>query len=190
MGVTDGRTSSAEYDDDMQQAKAAGIDAFALNIGTDGFTSNQLGFAYTSADNNGMSVFLSFDFSLYSTSNISGIAQTIADYSQNPAQLTVDSKVFVSSFQGDGLDLDAVQTASGSQLFWAPNFQYKNVGSADSLHGLLNWMAWPNNGNNKAPDSNDNVTVSEGDVNYKNALNGKFYIARMLFMTPDLSFFD
>lgn len=36
IGVVDDRTSASDYDNDMQQAKAAGIDAFALNIGTDG----------------------------------------------------------------------------------------------------------------------------------------------------------
>ena len=46
----------------MKRAKAAGIDAFALNIGTDPYTDQQLGFAYQSAANNGMKVFISFDF--------------------------------------------------------------------------------------------------------------------------------
>ncbi|KAJ6514680.1 hypothetical protein DFH09DRAFT_1332926 [Mycena vulgaris] len=35
MGITSTRSNSAAYDDDMRRAKAAGIDAFALNIGTD-----------------------------------------------------------------------------------------------------------------------------------------------------------
>ena len=36
------RTSPNDYDDDMKRAKAAGIDAFALNIGVDGYTDQQL----------------------------------------------------------------------------------------------------------------------------------------------------
>ena len=106
----------------------------------------------------------------------SQIGTMIKDFASYPAQLKVGGKVFVSSFAGDGLDLDAVASAAGmarSDLFFAPNFQPKNIGSAD---GLLNWMAWPNNGDNKAPDGT-NLTVSDGDTSYTTALGGKPYIA-------------
>lgn len=46
----------------MRRAKAAGIDAFALNIGVDPYTDAQLRLAYESAANNDMKVFISFDF--------------------------------------------------------------------------------------------------------------------------------
>jgi hypothetical protein len=52
------RRSASDYDNDMKLAKAAGIDAFALNIGTDSYTETQLRFAYESAVNNGMKVFI------------------------------------------------------------------------------------------------------------------------------------
>ena len=163
----------------MQQAAAAGIDAFALNIGVDSYTQQQLGYAYQSAANNKMNVFISFDFNWYNTSMTSQIGTMIKNFASYPAQLKVGGKVFVSSFAGDGLDLDAVASAAGmarSDLFFAPNFQPKNIGSAD---GLLNWMAWPNNGDNKAPDGT-NLTVSDGDTSYTTALGGKPYIAREL----------
>ena len=179
IGVIDDRTSASDYDNDMQQAKAAGIDAFALNIGIDSFTNTQLEFAYESAHSNGMSVFISFDFNWYSTSNTSGIADTIGTYAGHPAQLLIDGKVLVSSFSGDGLDLAGVQSdLTTHTIFWAPNFQPKNLNSADAL---FNWMAWPNNGNNKAPDAGNNLTVSEGDTSYINALAGKPYVARKFF---------
>ena len=161
----------------MQQAKAAGIDAFALNIGTDSYTGDQLGYAYQSAATNGMSVFISFDFNWYTTSQTQEIGQLIKTYGSQSAQLKVDGKVFVSSFQGDGLDLDAVASASGfprTGLFFAPNFEPQNGGSTDAL---FNWMAWPNNGNNKAPDGGNNLTVSNGDQTYMNALGTKPYVA-------------
>ena len=168
--------SASDYDNDMQQAKAAGIDAFALNIGTDGFTNRQLEFAYQSAHSNGMSVFLSFDFNWYSTSNTSGIADTIGTYAAYPAQLKIGSKVLVSSFLGDGLDLAGVQSElTAHTIYWAPNFLPSNVGTADAL---FNWMAWPNNGDNKAPDARHNLTVAQGDTSYISALAGKPYVAR------------
>lgn len=177
--MIDDRTSAADYDSDMQQAAAAGIDAFALNIGVDSYTEQQLGYAYQSAASNNMNVFISFDFNWYTTSMTSQIGTMIKQFASSPAQLKVGGKIFVSSFAGDGLDLDAVASAAGmarSDLFFAPNFEPNSLGSAD---GLLNWMAWPNNGNNKAPDGT-NLTVSDGDTSYTNALGGKPYIAREL----------
>ena len=167
----------------MQQAKAAGIDAFALNIGVDAYTDTQLIYAYESAAQNNMSVFISFDFNWYTISNTSGIGAMIKNYGTQSAQLKVDEKIFVSSFAGDGLDLNAVAAAAGmsrDEIFFAPNFQPKNLADAD---GLLNWMAWPNNGNNKAPDGT-NVTVNDGDKSYTDVLGLKPYIARKSYMQP------
>ena len=175
VGVIANRQSASDYDGDMTAAKAAGIDAFALNIGTDPFTDEQLGYAYESASKNDMSVFISFDFNWWQTSQASDVGAKIAKYAGQDAQLKVDGKIFVSSFSGDGLDLAAVQSAAGMSLFWAPNFQPNAVGSADAL---LNWMAWPNNGNNKAPSGGNNVTVQQGDNAYTQSLGGKPYIAR------------
>jgi hypothetical protein len=42
-------------------------------------------------------------------------------------------------------------------------------------------MAWPNNGNNKAPVQGQNISVADGDREYVNALGGKAYIARQCF---------
>lgn len=161
----------------MKQAKAAGIDAFALNIGTDSYTDIQLNYAYHSAANIGMNVFISFDFNWFTTSQTSRIGQIIKTYGSQPAQLKIDGRIFVSSFKGDGLDLDAVASASGharTDLFFAPNFEPTNAGPADAL---FNWMAWPNNGDNKAPESSHNLTVSNGDQTYISALAGKPYMA-------------
>ena len=58
IGVFYVRTSSADYDDDMKRAKAIGIDALAFNIGVDPYTDQQLGYAYESANRNGMKAFI------------------------------------------------------------------------------------------------------------------------------------
>lgn len=90
----------------------------------------------------------------------------------------VDDKVFVSSFAGDGVDIAAMRSAAGTGLFFAPNFHPSYGTDLSNVDGLLNWMAWPNNGNNKAPDASGNVTVEQGDQQYVSALAGKAYIAR------------
>lgn len=179
IGIVGDRTSSADFDDDMKRAKALGIDAFALNIGVDGYTDTQLGFAYDSANNNGMKVFISFDFNWYSpTSGASAVGAKIAQYASKPAQLMVDGKVFASSFAGDGLDLATMRSAAGVEVFWAPNFHPDQSDfSTVDIDGALNWLGWPNNGNNKAPTPGANVTVEEGDAAYMTALGSKPYIA-------------
>lgn len=177
IGITSKRNSAADYDDDMKRAKAMGIDAFALNIGIDPYTDRQLGFAYESAAGNGMSVFLSFDFNWWSTAQADAIGAKIRQYAGLPAQLVVDGKVFVSSFAGDGIDVSRLRSATGRDIFFAPNFR-PGVGDFDQLDGALNWMAWDNNGENKAPTPGHNVTVADGDAAYIQALAGRPYLAR------------
>jgi len=124
----------------MQRAKSLGIDAFALNIGVDGYTDTQLGYAYQSAESNGMKVFISFDFNWYSpTTGATAVGQKIAQYASLPAQLMYDGKVFASSFAGDALDVATMRAAAGAPVFWAPNF---HPGEADftQIDGALNWL--------------------------------------------------
>ncbi|KAJ5919779.1 alpha-1-3-glucanase/mutanase [Penicillium verhagenii] len=176
VGITSNRQSSSDYDDDMQRAKDLGIDAFALNIGTDSYTDTQLQFAYTSAAKYGMKVFLSFDFNWWSVGQGSAVGAKIKQYASYPSQLKVDGKVFVSSFSGDGVDVSAMTSAAGQSLFFAPNF-HPGQGNFEDVDGALNWMAWPNNGENKAPSAGNLVTVPDGDKSYVDALGGKPYIA-------------
>lgn len=97
------------------------------------------------------------------------MGQEIAKYASLPAQLLVDGKVFASSFAGDGVDVAALRSAAGVDLFWAPNF-HPGYGNFSEIDGALNWLAWPNNGDNKAPTAAANVTVADGDAAYIAAL--------------------
>ncbi|CAI7675136.1 unnamed protein product [Penicillium pancosmium] len=176
IGIVGNRKSADEYDADMRRAKESGIDAFALNIGTDPYTDEQLGFAYRSAARNDMKVFLSFDFNWWSPSNPFAIGAKVAQFAGLEAQLKVDNKPFVSSFAGDGIDRQSIVSAAGRDIFFAPNF-HPGQGDFSSVQGALNWMAWPSNGYNKAPTPGQNVTVAAGDEAYIHALAGKPYIA-------------
>lgn len=126
----------------MQRAKALGIDAFALNIGVDQYTDAQLSHAYQSAANNGMKVFISFDFNWYYTSQGTQVGQKIAQYANAypTSQLYVDGKIFASSFAGDGVDVDAIRTAAGAPIFWAPNFHPSSGTNFSTIDGAFNWM--------------------------------------------------
>ncbi|CAG8274031.1 unnamed protein product [Penicillium salamii] len=173
------RESSYDYDDDMHRAKEVGIDAFALNIGVDHYTDTQLTYAYESAARCGMHVFLSFDFNIWDEGQTAAIGAKIRQYANFSSQLRIDDKIFVSSFAGDAVDVDAIQAAADGGLFFAPNF-HPGHGNFSAIQSVLNWMAWPNNGNNKAPTPGHNITVREGDEQYIASLAGKPYIAREL----------
>ncbi|KAJ3751355.1 glycosyl hydrolase family 71-domain-containing protein [Lentinula detonsa] len=179
IGVVSDRTSSADFDADMQRAKSLGIDAFALNIGTDSYTDTQLGYAYESAANNDMSVFISFDFNWWNAaSDAAAVGAKIAQYAGLSAQLHVDvdgaSYVFASSFAGDGLDIATVRSIASADgfpdIYFAPNF-HPGVGDLSVIDGALNWLAWENDGDNKAPQGGVVVTVTEGDQEYESALS-------------------
>lgn len=172
------RNSAADWDADMIRAKAYGIDAFALNIGTDYFTDTQLQYAYQSAKNNDMKVFLSIDFNWWSTGSAYQVGQKIAQYGQLPAQLMVDNKTFVSTFVGDGVDVNTIRNAAGIPIYFAPNFHPSYGTDFSTSDGGFNWMGWPNNGNNRAPDAGQTGTVEAGDQQYIKALGSKGYIAR------------
>jgi hypothetical protein len=117
-----------------------GIDAFALNIGTDKFTDTQLDFAYESAANNGMKVFISFDFIWYDAgSSADLVGQKIAAYACKSAQLKVGGKVFASSFLGDSLDVDAMRRAAGVDVYWAPNYA-PGQSDVNKIDAALSWI--------------------------------------------------
>lgn len=168
----------------MKRAKSLGIDAFALNIGTDSYTDTQLGYAYQSAANNDMKVFISFDFNWWSISQASDIGAKVKQYAGLPAQLTYGGKVVVSSFAGDGVDVATLESSAGTEIFFAPNF-HPGQGNFSAIDGALNWMAWDNNGDNKAPTPGHNVTVADGDQSYITALSGKPYVARKSLIPKD-----
>ncbi len=161
----------------MKRAKAVGIDAFALNIGVDPYTDAQLELAYQSAANNDMKVFISFDFNWYHVNEASRVGQMIQKYGSKPAQLKVDGKIFASSFAGDGLDMAALRAAAGSEVMFVPNFHPEQGTDFSTIDGALNWMAWPNDGNNKAPKPGHSVSVEDGDNAFISALKGKPYLA-------------
>ena len=115
MGIVGNRQSADAYAEEFKTAKAAGIDAFALNMGPD-VTNEQLGYAYDSAESVGLKVFISFDFNsgLFSTGDAAAVGDRIKAFKDKPAQLIVDNKIFVSTFTGAGLDVAAVEAAAGA----------------------------------------------------------------------------
>ncbi|KAF1984391.1 glycoside hydrolase family 71 protein [Aulographum hederae CBS 113979] len=108
------RPPGGDYSKDMQLAKSAGIDAFALNYGgwsTDWDQQDQYQKEfYQAAAAAGMKVFMSIDVTATDTSGkvIDGpkAASIINNYINHEAQFKVGGKAFVSSFQVDNPSWD------------------------------------------------------------------------------------
>lgn len=129
-----------DWESDMQLAKSKGIDGFALNIGVDSYSQEQLDLAYQAGASVGFDLFISFDFNWYTIADISGVANMLKRYKDQSAQFRVDDKPFVSTFIGDGFDWSSVATEVGEELyavpFWQPSADNANNAG---LAGLFSW---------------------------------------------------
>ncbi|OMP82723.1 Glucan endo-1,3-alpha-glucosidase agn1 [Diplodia seriata] len=161
----------------MQGAKAVGIDAFALNFGPDTGSANytqQLVYAYESAANNDMKVFLSFDFNdgQWPTTDAAAVGAKIAAFGSHEAQLKVDDKAFVSTFVGDALDVSAMRAAAGIDVYFAPNFNPGSGADFSALDGAFSWYGWPTDGSNNPPSSSSTYLPTYADNDYTAKLGG------------------
>ncbi|GAW26497.1 putative glycoside hydrolase family 71 protein [Rosellinia necatrix] len=81
--------SVEDWKADITQAKAIGIDGFALNCAPeriDSYTPKQLANAYQAAEELDFKVFISFDFAYWSTGDTPAIIDIVGNYSSHPAQ--------------------------------------------------------------------------------------------------------
>lgn len=87
-------------------ANSKGIDAFALNVGSDSWESGQVANAFAAAKNlsTPFKLFLSFDMTSLSCaqgSDSTPLRNYIRTYASHPNQLLYNGKVFVSTFSGE-----------------------------------------------------------------------------------------
>lgn len=130
----------ADWEKEMRIAKAHAIDGFALNIGVDPYTQDQLDLAYSAAEAVDFDVFISFDFNWYQISDVDKVSTMFKRYMDKPKQYKVDGKPFVSTFIGDGFDWAAVQQQVGKAIYAVP-FNEPTAQNADTpaLSGLFSW---------------------------------------------------
>ena len=177
IGIVSSYTNS-DWVADITLAKAKGISGFALNIGVDPYSQEQLDLAYDAAGQvGGFEMFISFDFNWYSIGDTAGVGNMMKRYVDKPAQLLVDGKPFVSSFIGDGFDWSAAAKVVGREIYAVPFFQPTSGAAADpSVSGLFSWAAWPGQLDNQPLKAN--MTLGRDDE-YLNVLKpaGKEYMA-------------
>lgn len=164
---------AADWEKDIAQAKAVGIDGFALNAGTDTYTPTQLKLAYDAAAKvGGFELFISFDFSSFNPTDPGPVADLIKQFANEPAQLKVGDKTFVSSFIGDNFPFRQAESQSGVSLFSCPAWGPDALKTADADCGFQ-WNAWPSQDNKPI----DAPMTTDGDKWWIQNLAGKPYMA-------------
>lgn len=173
LGLTSGQTRE-QWRQDIQDAKAAGIDAFILNAGpTDNYSDEQLDIAYTeAAAETGFSLAISFDMNpdLVDAWTVEHVAGWINKFAASPAQLKVDGKSFVSTFEGPSWidNWGAVRDQTGG-IYLVPDFSSIGVpglaeqGYLEKMDGAFSWDAWAKDGGKKTTDA---------DIGYTDMLAG------------------
>ncbi|KAI9151474.1 Glucan endo-1,3-alpha-glucosidase agn1 [Paramyrothecium foliicola] len=101
LGLTYGQTPE-QWAKEINDAKAVGIDGFALNVGPhDSWTWEQVNHAYVAAENAGFQMFISFDMAVGEWSP-QAVIDLINAYKDSPAQTRVNGAPMVSTFEGPG----------------------------------------------------------------------------------------
>ncbi|KAI1320576.1 glycoside hydrolase family 71 protein [Xylariaceae sp. FL0255] len=172
VGLTDGQ-SQDQWTADIQGAKAAGINGFALDIGSaDSWNPTQLPLAYNTAADNDFLVFLSFDQGA-STWDQDDIVDYINTYKVYDAQAEVNNLPLVSTFEGPSSASiwPAVRDSTGG-IFFIPDWSSLGAAGVESdsqyIDGAFNWGAWPN--------ANEYTMDDGNDVAYVQDLGGKAYM--------------
>ncbi|THH03990.1 hypothetical protein EW145_g5848 [Phellinidium pouzarii] len=150
--------------DDIKLANANGIDAFALNIGSDSWEPNQVKKAYAAAEQSKTTfkLFISFDMTALpcaTARNAASLRNYITTYAKHPSQFKYNGKVFASTFSGEKCTFGQRSVSQGwvsqftgqltgsNSVFFVPSFfvdpnNFRTYASA--MDGQLNWnSAWP-----------------------------------------------
>jgi hypothetical protein len=131
----------------MKAAKAAHIDAFALNMGrADPTSTNSVPAAFEAANKYGFQLFFSFDYAGNGPWAIDDVIDYLDAYGSNAAYYKYNGKPLVSTFEGPESASDWTTIKSKTGCFFIPDYSSYGPQKALALgvaDGLFNWGAWP-----------------------------------------------
>ncbi|KAF7341480.1 hypothetical protein MVEN_01885300 [Mycena venus] len=169
--------SQQDWTNDINTAKATGIDGFALNIALPDYEVDRVATAFVAAENTNFKLFFSFDMSR--SWQQSDIVSLVATHASSPAMLTYNGGVLVSTFEGEGNGNDfwaAIKTSlanEGIKITFAPAFiSFRDpsqtgtlLSSFPSIDGFFNWWSWPNDV--------DTTLTTDTDIAYRDAAHSR-----------------
>ena len=137
---------------DILDAQALGIDAFALNFDQFAYWSNgTVDFAFKHAEANNFKLFFSFDMSDGHFSHPSQYTEFLKTYLSSPAHFTYNGTPLVTTFAGSSVPNSAWQAfkdALGQPIILMPSFcdlppTPSFFTDRPALDGTFNWNSWP-----------------------------------------------
>ncbi|KAI0056333.1 glycoside hydrolase [Artomyces pyxidatus] len=180
-----GNTYPYTYDNwatDISLAAAHGIEAFALNTGSESWQQDRIDDAYAAAlafsNGTAFSLFLSLDMSSLacaSSDDAAVLNALVQRYAAHPAQLLHGGRVVVSTFAGDACGFGGAgweQVVRGVDVWFVPAFfgDLGVWGPWGVVNGVFNWNAgWPV--------GNSNITWDSDAQWISQMPGGKAYVA-------------
>jgi hypothetical protein len=144
-----GTYTATDWRTDMQLAKQAHIDAFALNIARgDPTNAPALALAFSAASAEGFKLFFSFDFAGNGPWAYAAVKQLCTQYAGHSQYFTHNGKPLISTFEGPA-QYDVWQRLRNDMAFtFIPDWSSLGAFPAASLgngvaDGLFSWAAWP-----------------------------------------------
>ena len=115
--------TTTEWILDISEAQAAGIDGFMLNMGvTDPCNGTQLAMAYSTAEQLGYKLAISFDYLAPGPWQVSSVIAIIKQYCDSPAQFRYDGLPLVSTFEGASNAADWAEIGATVPIFFVPTW--------------------------------------------------------------------
>ncbi|KAH8821326.1 glycoside hydrolase family 71 protein, partial [Xylogone sp. PMI_703] len=140
--------SVGDWEDEIQLAQDAHIDAFALNIAFNQDNDPQIANSFTAANNLGFQLFFSFDYAGNGPWPQSEVISLLEQYGSNGAHYRYNGQPFVSTFEGPENAEDWITIKAQIGCFFVPSWSSQGAKAALELangvaDGLFSWAAWP-----------------------------------------------
>ena len=185
----------ADWANDISIAKAAGIDGFALNMGSDWWQTARVADAYAAAAEAGdFTMFLSLDMTAMACGSVVDAATLVAlvnTFAKSSAQTLHNGKVLVSTFSGENCAFGRSSAADGwntmfkkplklvgTDIFFVPSIfsDPSSFGSAEWMDGELNWNSgWPMGNTPLDTSSDEHYMAALGSKEYMPAISPFFF---------------
>ncbi len=141
-----GNYTGATWQADMQLAKNAHLDAFAINMGyLDPVNQNQIANAKAAANAVGFQLFFSFDYAGNGAWPKADVIQWLNAHGGDPSYFKHNGKPLASTFEGPENATDWTEIKSSTGCFFIPDWSSLGAKAAmekKTMDGLFSWKAW------------------------------------------------
>ncbi|KAK0100857.1 hypothetical protein ONS95_007304 [Cadophora gregata] len=128
MVSNSGKYTAADWESDINAAKAAHIDAFAMNFARNEATTDiALPAAFAAADKLKFGLFFSFDYAANCTFPKESVIKYINDYAGRPSYYRYNGKPFVSTFEGPDSAADWKTIKASTGCHFVPDWSSKGA---------------------------------------------------------------